>query len=350
MVLESDENHEDFSGNIIEAQVEANKLVDEIEASAIESNDESDGNEALAPMPKLLQLSQEKLLEKTNDLKAKGNQLDLLLLKAESYSHFIKQNQDRFRTTLLERQKEAESMNSPSKVKAGAVSNKSLMKDSEYLQPSNLEGGKLMPHQLEALQWLLSLWENGLSGILADEMGLGKTIEVIALISQLKLSNASGPFMVIGPLATITNWLKEFKKWLPSCDVLLYHGTKQEREEMRKNRFNISNRDTAKCTGLGDTKFPVIITSFEICMIDRPYLMHYDWKFMVLDEGHRIKNRNCRLVQELKAIPCVTRLLLTGTPIQNTLEELWSLLNFVNPTIFDDLECKFAYIGLYYIF
>ena len=185
MVFEVDQEPEDFSSTIIEAQVEANRLVDEIEASAVETKEEVDGNEVLAPMPKLLQLSQDKLLQKTNDLKAKGNQLDLLLLKAESYSHFIKQNQDRFRTTLLERQREAHSIATPSP-----------SKENEFLQPSNLKGGKLMPHQLEALQWLLSLWENGLSGILADEMGLGKTIEVIALISQLQLSNASGPFMV----------------------------------------------------------------------------------------------------------------------------------------------------------
>ena len=186
---------------------------------------------------------------------------------------------------------------------------------------------------------------------------IGKTIEVIALFAQLILYNASGPYIIIAPLATITNWLKEFQKWLPQCPVLLYHGTKLEREALRKTHMSKSYSTvlpTTAATGTGtvamsvqDTKnnflkkfppiFPIIITSFEISMIDRPFLEQYEWKFMVLDEGHRIKNRNCRLVKELKAIPCVTRLLLTGTPIQNSLEELWSLLNFVNPSIFDDL-------------
>lgn len=84
--------------------------------------------------------------------------------------------------------------------------------------------------------------------------------------------------------------------------------------------------------------FPIVITSFEICLIDRSYLERFIWQYIILDEGHRIKNRNCKLVTELKRIPSVSRLLLTGTPIQNTLEELWSLLNFCSPMIFDDLN------------
>jgi ATP-dependent DNA helicase len=92
-------------------------------------------------------------------------------------------------------------------------------------------------------------------------------------------------------------------------------------------------------------QFPIVVTSFEICMIDRKFLEKYQWQYIILDEGHRIKNRNCKLVRELKQIPSVSRLLLTGTPIQNTLEELWSLLNFVNPLIFDNLEVFQAWFG-----
>ena len=84
--------------------------------------------------------------------------------------------------------------------------------------------------------------------------------------------------------------------------------------------------------------FPIVVTSFELCIVDRPFLEQYTWQYIILDEGHRIKNRNCRLVKELKSIRSVSRLLLTGTPIQNSLEELWSLLNFCSPMIFDDLE------------
>jgi ATP-dependent DNA helicase len=91
--------------------------------------------------------------------------------------------------------------------------------------------------------------------------------------------------------------------------------------------------------------FPIVVTSFEICMIDRPFLERYVWQYMILDEGHRIKNRNCKLLKELKSIQTISRLLLTGTPIQNTLEELWSLLNFCSPGIFDDLEVFQSWFG-----
>lgn len=139
-----------------------------------------------------------------------------------------------------------------------------------------------------------------------------------------------GPYLIAGPLATISNWVNEFKKWLPSCPVLLYHGSKAEREAMRNKFMPVG---AAK-----SLSFPIVVTSFELCIVDRPFLEQYTWQYIILDEGHRIKNRNCRLVKELKSIRSVSRLLLTGTPIQNSLEELWSLLNFCSPMIFDDLE------------
>jgi ATP-dependent DNA helicase len=151
------------------------------------------------------------------------------------------------------------------------------------------------------------------------------------------LLKTPGPFLIAGPLATLPNWINEFKKWLPDCPVLLYHGPKEERKEMRISKMPV---DHAKVM-----TFPVVITSFEICMIDRPHLEKYPWQYIILDEGHRIKNRNCKLVKELKSLPSTSRLLLTGTPIQNTLEELWSLLNFCSPAIFDDLEVFESWFG-----
>lgn len=165
----------------------------------------------------------------------------------------------------------------------------------------------------------------------------GKTIQIIALIAQLRSSGTSGPFLIAGPLSVLTNWVHEFQKWLPTCPVLLYHGSKQERQLLRQSRMPVRNAKTLQ--------FPIVVTSFEICMIDRKFLEKYQWQYIILDEGHRIKNRNCKLVRELKQIPSVSRLLLTGTPIQNTLEELWSLLNFVNPLIFDNLEVFQAWFG-----
>ena len=292
-----------------------------------------------------LVLNQSAILHYRMQSSDSSNQLDTLLRKAESYSHFILENQKRAQA-LIQSRFELTSPQSKSSAKAEASSSSKKRKSPAHgdahdkveesreskgsCQPANLVGGTLMPYQIEGLQWLLSLWENGLNGILADEMGLGKTIQIISLIAHLRLNNTAGPYLIAGPLATISNWVNEFKKWLPSCPVLLYHGSKAEREAMRHKFMPV--RDAKSLT------FPIVITSFELCIADRPFLEQYVWQYIILDEGHRIKNRNCRLVKELKSIKSVSRLLLTGTPIQNSLEELWSLLNFCSPMIFDDLE------------
>lgn len=124
--------------------------------------------------------------------------------------------------------------------------------------------------------------------------------------------------------------MKEFAKWLPSCPVLMYHGDKEERAALRQSKLQVNLQKTLD--------FPVVITSFEIAMADRQFLEKYVWQYLIMDEGHRIKNRQSKLFKDLKSLQSISRLLLTGTPIQNSLEELWSLLNFCTPLIFDDLE------------
>ena len=116
-----------------------------------------------------------------------------------------------------------------------------------------------------------------------------------------------------------------------------YHGSKQHRADLRKTAMRKAHQN--------DDDFPVIVTSYEICILDRAALSHFKFKYLVIDEGQRVKNRDCRLVRELKKLDTENRLLLSGTPIQNTLEELWSLLNFVNPQIFDDLAVFQSWFG-----
>ncbi|KAI5202096.1 SWI/SNF chromatin remodeling complex component [Aureobasidium subglaciale] len=191
----------------------------------------------------------------------------------------------------------------------------------------NLRSAK-QPALLEGLEWLTSLYENGLNGILADEMGLGKTIQTISFLAFLREKGTYGPFLIASPLSTTSNWVNEFNKWTPDIPVVLYHGSKQEREEIRTKRFK----------NPGSKDFPVVCTSYEICMNDRKFLANFGWKFIIIDEGHRIKNLNCRLIRELQSYQSANRLLITGTPLQNNLTELWSLLHFLMPTIFDKLE------------
>ncbi|ORY81644.1 hypothetical protein LY90DRAFT_375786, partial [Neocallimastix californiae] len=194
-------------------------------------------------------------------------------------------------------------------------------------QSSLLTGGTLRKYQVEGVQWLISLYDNGLNGILADEMGLGKTIQVIALLAYLKEKEIHGPFLIVSPLSTLSNWVAEIRKFAPSLPVVLYHGVIEERANIRKRKMKTV-----------DENFPIVITSYEIIIKDRKFLSKYNWKYIIVDEGHRLKNYNCKLFRELKAYKTDNRLLLTGTPLQNNLSELWSLLNFILPTIFDDLD------------
>uniref|UniRef100_A0A673A0Y6 Proliferation-associated SNF2-like protein n=1 Tax=Sphaeramia orbicularis TaxID=375764 RepID=A0A673A0Y6_9TELE len=196
-------------------------------------------------------------------------------------------------------------------------------------QPLLFTGGIMRWYQIEGIEWLRMLWENGINGILADEMGLGKTIQCIAHIAMMIEKKVMGPFLVVAPLSTLPNWISEFKRFTPEVSVLLYHGPQEERSKMLK-QIRRTQGSLNMC--------PVVITSFEISMIDRKFLQRFQWKYLIVDEGHRIKNLNCRLVRELKMMPTDNKLLLTGTPLQNNLAELWSLLNFLLPEVFDDLK------------
>jgi ATP-dependent DNA helicase len=206
-------------------------------------------------------------------------------------------------------------------------------------QPKLVTGGTMRKYQLEGLEWLASLHQNGLNGILADEMGLGKTIQTIAFLAFLRENKSYGPFLIAAPLSTTSNWLEEFRKWTPSVPVVLYHGTKEERKDIRNKHFKAP----------GSAEFPVVITSYEICMNDRNFLNKYNWGFLIIDEGHRLKNLDCRLIRELQTYSSANRPLITGTPLQNNLSELWSLLHFLMPDIFgnfDEFESWFDFSEL----
>eukprot|EP00730_Choanoeca_flexa_P019626 TRINITY_DN9595_c0_g1_i3.p1 TRINITY_DN9595_c0_g1~~TRINITY_DN9595_c0_g1_i3.p1 ORF type:complete len:1242 (+),score=413.12 TRINITY_DN9595_c0_g1_i3:249-3974(+) len=190
-------------------------------------------------------------------------------------------------------------------------------------QPSILVGGTLKPYQLQGLQWLISLYNNKINGILADEMGLGKTIQTIALLTYLvEKKNNSGPFLIIVPLATLSNWKLELAKWAPSLNTLAFRGNKAERRLLHQQ--------------IRDLRFNVLLTTYEMIIRARPILSKVPWRYMIIDEGHRMKNPKNKLSQTLmEYFQSPRRLLLTGTPLQNNLPELWALLNFILPDIFN---------------
>ena len=190
-----------------------------------------------------------------------------------------------------------------------------------YSQPSILVGGKLTNYQLDGLNWIISLYERGLNGILADEMGLGKTIQSIAFLAYLKqFQKKNGYFLVVVPKSTMPNWSRECKLWCPRLNVVVLNPVKEEREETLEL--------------IGQHKFEVVITSYEGVNICINKLRKIKWEVLIIDEAHRIKNENALLSKNVRLFQSKFRLLVTGTPLQNNLHELWSLLNFLLPDIF----------------
>ncbi|DBA74270.1 hypothetical protein WJX77_010300 [Trebouxia sp. C0004] len=197
-------------------------------------------------------------------------------------------------------------------------------------QPSLLQGGELRDYQMKGLKWMVSLHDNKLNGILADEMGLGKTIQVIALVAYLvQERRKAGPFMVVAPSSLIANWEQEFHHWAPSLKLVSYKGSADARAALFTQQI-VGHK----------ASFNVLLTSYDFMMgkNDRPRLAKLAWEYIIIDEGHRLKNAGCKLNAEIKMYNAGSRLLLTGTPVQNKLEELWSLLNFLMPSLFGSSE------------
>ncbi|KAG5923456.1 hypothetical protein E4U61_003357 [Claviceps capensis] len=186
--------------------------------------------------------------------------------------------------------------------------------------------GEMRDYQVAGLNWLISLHENGISGILADEMGLGKTLQTISFLGYLRhIAGITGPHLVVVPKSTLDNWKREFARWTPEVNVLVLQGAKEERTTLINER-------------LVDEKFDVCITSYEMILREKSHLKKFAWEYIIIDEAHRIKNEESSLSQIIRLFQSRNRLLITGTPLQNNLHELWALLNFLLPDVFGDSE------------
>uniref|UniRef100_A0A674AY00 Chromodomain helicase DNA binding protein 6 n=1 Tax=Salmo trutta TaxID=8032 RepID=A0A674AY00_SALTR len=192
-------------------------------------------------------------------------------------------------------------------------------------------GNQLREYQLEGMNWLLFNWYNRKNCILADEMGLGKTIQSITFLFEMFSMGLRGPFLIIAPLSTITNWEREFRTWT-EINVIVYHGSQISRQMI--HQYEMYHKDQQGNIVSGGYKFHGVITTFEMIMADCPELKKIHWRCVVIDEAHRLKNRNCKLLEGLKLMNLEHKVLLTGTPLQNSVEELFSLLNFLEPLQF----------------
>ncbi|KNC98614.1 uncharacterized protein SPPG_06295 [Spizellomyces punctatus DAOM BR117] len=265
-----------------------------------------------------------------------------LMGQTELFAHFININKMKgMDVTALEEAADAEKAKKSSKIgsrrhrKTEKEEDEELLKDEQEEEPAPfvfdesppyVKHAPMRDYQVQGLNWLISLFENGINGILADEMGLGKTLQSISFLGYLKhFQSIDGPHLVIVPKSTLHNWVNEFKRWVPSLDVFMFHGSKPERQAVVQDKLLAQD-------------FEVCVTSYEMCLLEKAHFRKLSWQYIVIDEAHRIKNENSALSQIVREFQCRNRLLLTGTPLQNNLHELWALLNFLLPDIFSSSE------------
>jgi len=192
--------------------------------------------------------------------------------------------------------------------------------------------GEMRAYQLEGLNWMIKLEQNGINGILADEMGLGKTLQSISMLGYLRdYKQITGPHLIIVPKSTLSNWGNELKRWCPAIRVMKFHGSKDE-------RLNIVENVLKPELSPAERSWDVCITTYEVANLERNSFMKVAWRYLIIDEAHRIKNEDSQFSRNVRMLNTEHRLLLTGTPLQNNLHELWALLNYLLPDVFASSE------------
>lgn len=279
--------------------------------------------------------------EEKKEEQRQEKKLNFLITQTELFSHFIlgkkKQTEETEEETKIafeaaEKHRQAVKefdLPEKEKEKSQPVYNNSILPISEGVKIPRILQCRLKDYQKRGLEWLVSLYDQGINGMLADEMGLGKTVQAISFLAHLaENENIWGPFLIITPASTLHNWDQEFTKFVPSLKVISYWGTVIERKLYRKmwQQRKLQREDSP---------FHVVITSYQLAVTDEKYFNKIKWQYMVLDEAQAIKSSNSARWKTLLSFKARSRLLLTGTPIQNTLQELWALLHFIMPTLFD---------------
>uniref|UniRef100_A0A7S0T1K3 Chromatin-remodeling complex ATPase n=1 Tax=Mantoniella antarctica TaxID=81844 RepID=A0A7S0T1K3_9CHLO len=335
-VEESDDDVEDLGAEAFEASDDGDE--GEYRAASVDTEDDEEDENVASPtkvkvakaekariraLKKNQRTELEKMREQQNAAIAKdssGGKWKFLMAQTEVFSHFLagtkkaatdKKGKGR-RGKQAEDAEDAEMVEQTDEYQAVRLT----------VQPECIKFGLMREYQLAGLNWMIRLFDHGINGILADEMGLGKTLQTISLLGYLnEYRGITGPHMVVVPKSTLGNWMNEFKRWCPMIRAFKFHGN----AEMRAGQ--IAEHMQPGC-------FDVCVTSYEMVIREKNALKKFHWRYVIIDEAHRIKNENSCLSKTLRMFACNNRLLITGTPLQNNLHELWALLNFLLPEVF----------------
>jgi len=315
------------------------------------------------------QADAERQAEELREAKRQQQRLNFLLTQTELYAHFMASKQQAQTQTQTQQHggedEEARQLESVAREKAASAANAAKAAaaafdssigvvategDQAGAGPSDgaaamagVEGedvvecpstfqAQLKGYQLTGLRWLVNAYDSGINCILADEMGLGKTVQALAFLSYLaEKRNMWGPFIVVTPSSTLPNWADEVRRFCPNLRLCPYWGQAADRAVLRRSLSDASS----KTLGTADAPWHVLVTSYQLLVLDEKHLRRTKWRFMVCDEAQALKSAASGRWKTLLGFTCRNRLLLTGTPVQNTMAELWALLHFIMPQLFD---------------
>ncbi|KAL6058337.1 Chromodomain-helicase-DNA-binding protein 9 [Balamuthia mandrillaris] len=218
--------------------------------------------------------------------------------------------------------------------------------DEDMDPPAFKNGYELRDYQVMGLRWLTFCWYNKTNSILADEMGLGKTIQSTAILHYLSQEHSiRGPFLVIAPMSCLEQWRREMESW-SDLNCVVFHGSAASRAVIRKYEWHYTNPAAAhKKVYPTMYKFEALLTTYEMILAEATLLAKIPWQYMIIDEGHRLKNRTSKLFEKLQCFKAKHKLILTGTPMQNHIEELWTMLHFLEPRKFASSQPFLAKFG-----
>lgn len=301
----------------------------------------------LTAYQKKCKLNTKKLKDEMQEKKREENKMNFLLNQTELFAHFVlKGEKEKLEEIRQNLQNKSNSRINNENNNYNTISENNINNDSRvgiFKEPPFLSyfQGTLKSYQKKGLSWMISLFHNNINGILADDMGLGKTVQTLSLLSYLYEYENKFLFLIVTPVSTIGNWESEIQRFLPKFKIVNFVGSDRSLKEIHKNTFREKNSKNKNKNSVenknsnSSENLPIIVlTSYNLISDKKIKKIKFD--YLICDEAQAIKSSKSLRWKNINQIISLNRILLTGTPIQNNMAELWSLLHFIMPTLFSD--------------